>query len=108
MKGAMKVKFQYLRKVPIVVADLTGLDPNVLYESGYRRALGKPVVYLIEKKRKLPFDLYDIPPVYVDLSAPEVKNCRANLVEKIKQAQKVVPKARKIKEKVAKAKTVSP
>lgn len=40
-----------------VVADLTGLNPNVLYELGIADALRKPVLRLIHDPATLPFDL---------------------------------------------------
>lgn len=39
-----------------VVADLTGLNPNVLYELGIADAFRKPVLRLIDEPRCLPFD----------------------------------------------------
>ena len=101
--------FQRVREDPLVVADLTGMNPNVFYELGYRRALGKPVVHLVQKGHKLPFDVFDIPTVFVDLTVDEVAESRARLVEKIREAEKEKPhKARKTKEAVPKAKPLSP
>jgi len=41
----------------IVVADLTGRNPNVLYEVGIAHCLGKPVVFTCQKSEDIPFDL---------------------------------------------------
>jgi len=38
-----------LQKAPLVIADLSGNNPNVLYELGYRRAHGKPFVCISSK-----------------------------------------------------------
>jgi tetratricopeptide (TPR) repeat protein len=109
----------HLREDPIVVADLTGMNPNVLYELGYRRALSKPVVHLIQKGHKLPFDVFDIPTVFVDTNVDEVVESRAELIEKIREAEKeevakaretkqAVPKARRIERAVPEMKPLSP
>jgi hypothetical protein len=79
---------QHLSDDPIVVADLTGYDPNVLYELGYRWGLGKPVVQLIQEGQELPFDIFDIPTVYWNLDADGVGNHQAELVDKIREAEK--------------------
>jgi hypothetical protein len=39
----------------LCIADLTGSNPNVLYEVGYARAAGKPLVLLAEEASTLPF-----------------------------------------------------
>lgn len=41
----------------IVVADMTGKNPNVFYEVGYAHALGKTVILLTQNKDDIPFDL---------------------------------------------------
>lgn len=58
-----KITAQIIEKlitVPMVVVDLTGLNPNVIYELGVRHSTGKPVVQIMEQVDKLPFDLYDV------------------------------------------------
>lgn len=41
----------------LVVAELTDLNPNVMYELGVRHTVGKPVVQMMEIGEKLPFDV---------------------------------------------------
>ncbi|WP_312915466.1 hypothetical protein [Stenotrophomonas sp.] len=51
--------FRQLRDAPIVIADLTGANPNVMYELGLRHTTGKLTVQIGEKER-LPFDISSI------------------------------------------------
>ena len=46
-----------IREADIVIADLTGLNPNVFYELGLRQATkGKCINIIDAKEKKLPFD----------------------------------------------------
>ena len=44
----------------LVVCDLTGKNPNVLYETGLAHALGRDVILLTQNKEDIPFDLQQI------------------------------------------------
>lgn len=48
---------EYLKKSRLAVADLSYLNPNVFYEVALRHALRLPVVQLIRKADRLPFDV---------------------------------------------------
>ena len=42
---------------PLVIADLTGHNPNVFYELAVRHAIKKPVIQLIKRGERIPFDI---------------------------------------------------
>lgn len=60
IKGPGRITDDILRLIsasPIVVAVLTGANPNVYYEMGLAHARGKIVIPIIEKSEGLPFDI---------------------------------------------------
>ncbi len=58
----------YLVRSPLVIADATGNNPNVLYEIGVRHAIGKPLIQIAEFGSKLPFDIESIRRIEFDRS----------------------------------------
>lgn len=51
---------------PLVVADLTDMNPNVFYELAVRHAIRRPLVQLIKKGETLPFDVAGTRTIHVD------------------------------------------
>lgn len=49
--------YNQIAKADLIVADMTGRNPNVFYEVGYAHALGKDVVLLTRSAEDIPFDL---------------------------------------------------
>src|ERR1700735_3927748 len=46
-----------IKTADVVVAEMTSRNPNVFYEVGYARGLGKPVILLTSNASDIPFDL---------------------------------------------------
>lgn len=56
-EGMLDRIFNQISRADVVVADMTGRNPNVFYEVGYAHALGKIVVLLTQNTDDIPFDL---------------------------------------------------
>ena len=52
--------FSTIVQSQLVICDLTGKNPNVLYEAGLAHALGRDVILLTQNKEDVPFDLQQI------------------------------------------------
>lgn len=52
----------------LVIADLTGHNPNVFFEIGYRTSIGKPIIHLKRKGENIPFDVSSIRTLDYDLT----------------------------------------
>ena len=51
---------------PLVIADLTGGNPNVYYELGIRHSIGKPYIQIISEGEQIPFDINGIRTIEVN------------------------------------------
>lgn len=58
----------YLRKSELVIADMTGHNPNAFYEMGFRASTGRPIIHLKEKGEQIPFDIAGIRAFDYDLT----------------------------------------
>ncbi len=59
-----------LRQVKVVIAELTGRNPNVMYEIGLAHAIGKPVILLTRNEEDVPFDLKALRYIFYSTSDP--------------------------------------
>jgi hypothetical protein len=62
---------EHLLEDDLVVADLTGLNPNVFYEMAVRHAARKPIVHLITHGVSIPFDVANMRAVQYALDDPD-------------------------------------
>jgi hypothetical protein len=59
-----------LKRAKVLVAELTGRNPNVLYELGLAHALNKPVVLISSNEEDVPFDVRHVRVIYYDVNDP--------------------------------------
>jgi hypothetical protein len=73
---------KYLVQARLVVANISGRNPNVFYELGIAHALGKVVVLVANKKGDVPFDVQSRQIVFYENNA----NLESNLTKAITAA----------------------
>lgn len=63
--------YDFIGKARLIIAELTGRNPNVLYELGFSHALGKSAVLLTQTIDDVPFDLRGFRCIVYDTTDPE-------------------------------------
>jgi hypothetical protein len=58
------------RQAKIILADLSGKNPNVFYELGLGHALAKPAILVTDSKEDIPFDLRSLRVIVYDTNHP--------------------------------------
>jgi hypothetical protein len=80
---------QHVVEDPLVVADLTGRNPNVFYELAIRHAIRKPFIQIMQKGERLPFDVAGTRTINVDHhDLDSVGEAKKEIVNQIKSLEK--------------------
>jgi len=69
----MERVYNQIAKADIIVADMSGRNANVFYETGYAHALGKRVVLLTHDAADIPFDMQHYPHIVYGGKIRELK-----------------------------------
>ena len=79
---------RYVVESPLVIADLTGRNPNVFYELAIRHAIRKPLLQLIKKGEEIPFDVAGMRTIQFDIhDLDNVEEAKQELVNQIKSVE---------------------
>jgi hypothetical protein len=61
----------YTRAAKLILADLTGKNPNVFYELGLGHAIAKPAILVVETMADVPFDLRALRVIEYNKNSPD-------------------------------------
>lgn len=82
---------EHVVESPLVIADLTGRNPNVFYELAIRHAIKKPLVQLIKRGEPIPFDVAGTRTIQFDIndldSVDEAKREIASQIKSIERGE---------------------
>src|SRR5258707_10678352 len=82
--------WDYTKRAKLLLADLTGKNPNVFYELGLAHALKKPAILVAESMDDIPFDLRALRIIIYDKNAPTwgkiLRDKVENAIEEVKKA----------------------
>lgn len=71
--------FNHLDNDELAIADLTGNNPNVFYEAGYRKAKGLPLIHIAMEGTFLPFDIKTIRTYFYGIDVDKADNAKESL-----------------------------
>lgn len=70
----------FIKSADLCIVDVTGMNPNVMYECGMRHGYGKPYIMMASAGEHLPFDISGLRTIMYDLSS----------LKKAKESQEVL------------------
>ena len=71
--------FSHINDDDLCIVDITGANPNVFFEAGYRAANKKPLVFIRREGEPIPFDISGIQVLDYSLNVAKVETSRAVL-----------------------------
>lgn len=80
---------EHILSSDMVIANLTGLNPNVMYELAVRHAVRKPIVCVVENGTKLPFDIAQDRVILYSDEFFRVETLKKDLKQMIESASKM-------------------
>lgn len=79
---------QNILNCDLVIANLTELNPNVMYELAVRHAIGTPVICIAESGTQLPFDISSERTIFYNNDMYGVKDLKDDLKKMVESALK--------------------
>jgi hypothetical protein len=79
-----------IRSARLVIADLTGINPNVFYEVGMAHGRDTCVILMVQKDSVIPFDLRDVR--YLQYDPNDLTSLRLRLIDYVRNCIQTIPR----------------
>jgi len=79
--------FRHILESDLIISNLTGLNPNVMYETAVAHSFGKPTIMVSEHDTTLPFDLTTDRTIFFEDSISGTGELISELSQKIEELQ---------------------
>jgi len=76
--------WEYINRSRIVIAEVTGKNPNVYYELGITHTVGKDVILLTQSMDDVPFDVRHLRVIVYEYTPRGAKELEVKLAQTIK------------------------
>ena len=73
--------WDFISRSTLVVADITGRNPNVMYELGLAHAIAKPAIIISNNIEDVPFDLRSLRILLYDVNQPDWGNVLSTAIQ---------------------------
>lgn len=80
-----KQMIQDLYSADLVIADLSGSNPNVFYELALRHSVAKPFIHISDNVENIPFDIKEISVIKFGMDIEEAMNFKDKLKDQIQK-----------------------
>lgn len=80
--------FKNILKADLIISNLTGLNPNVMYETAVSHSFGIPTIMICEGDTKLPFDIIEERTIFFENTISGSGELRQGIDEKIEELLK--------------------
>nr|DAX04352.1 MAG TPA: N-deoxyribosyltransferase [Bacteriophage sp.] len=80
--------FKNILDADLVISNLTGLNPNVMYETAVSHSFGVPTIMICETETKLPFDIIEERTIFFDNTIAGSGELKIGIDEKIEELLK--------------------
>ena len=87
-ENIIKGILEALNKANVVIADLTGNNPNVFYEPGVRHTLANRTILIAQGEEHIPFDLRPYPVAFYSESPAKIAKFKKDIKKKLEDIEK--------------------
>lgn len=74
--------WDFINEAPLIIADITRRNPNVMYELGLAHAIAKPAIIISDNIQDVPFDLRSLRILLYDIKKPSWAQALQNAIER--------------------------